>query len=118
MGGLWKVVYEIVDFEGEDLEILETFGGCDVHGSSYFSCDASPILIGIEVVRRLRICLAFAVVVVVGNLSLQFVNSYICILRLGLGVKGGLVYLYIVGGAPRIQSMYSCSRTWHLHLDR
>lgn len=29
-GDLWKVVYEIADFEGEDLEILETFGGCGV----------------------------------------------------------------------------------------
>lgn len=51
------------------------------------------------------------VVAVVGNLPLQYVNSIICTLRFGLGVKKGLA----LGGAPRMHGIFGLSRVGNLH---
>jgi hypothetical protein len=45
---------------------------------------------------------------------LQQVNSNICTLRFGLGVKGGLC----IGGAPKMHDISGLSRVGHLHLGR
>ena len=39
-------------------------------------------------------------------------NSIICTLRFGLGVKGGLY----VGGAPKMHNVLGLSQARHLHL--
>jgi hypothetical protein len=41
-------------------------------------------------------------------------ESNICILRFGLGVKGGL----LLGGAPKMHNILGLSQVEHLHLDR
>ena len=41
-------------------------------------------------------------------------ESNICILRFGLGVKGGL----LVDGAPKMHNILGLSQVEHLHLDR
>jgi hypothetical protein len=46
------------------------------------------------------------------NLSLQFVNSTICTLSFGLGVKCAL----FVGGALKMHNILGLSRVMHLHL--
>lgn len=48
------------------------------------------------------------------NMSLQYVSTKLCTLRVGLGVKGGLV----CGGAPMIHYMSGHSLARHLHLGR
>lgn len=70
-------------------------------------------LIGIGVGVGWRIYLVFGVALV-GNLSLQFVDSNNCTWRLRLGVKGGSV----VGGAPKMHSIFGGNRARHLHLGR
>ena len=41
-------------------------------------------------------------------------NSVICTLRFGLGVKGG----QFVGGAPKMHNISGLSQVGHLHLGR
>ena len=50
---------------------------------------------------RMAYLSSFPLVACVGNLSLQYVNSNICTLRFGLGVKNGLS----IGGGPRMQNI-------------
>jgi hypothetical protein len=63
---------------------------------------------------RMAYLSSFRLVASTGNLSLQYVNSNICTLRFGLGVKGGLS----VGGTPRMHNISGLSRAGHLHLGR
>lgn len=51
----------------------------------------------------------FQGITTVGNMSLQYVNSNICTLRLGLDLKGGLVV------AGLLASMHDLSQVEHLH---
>jgi hypothetical protein len=46
--------------------------------------------------------------------SIVALDSNICTLRFGLGVKGGLY----VGGAPKMHNILGLSRAKHLHLGR
>ena len=56
----------------------------------------------------------FWLVASAGNLSLQYVNSNICTLRFGLGVKGGIS----VGEAPKMHNILGLNQVGQLHLDK